>query len=90
MNTTIKFATLLIGTALITACAATPEDEVAAAAAKNDGMVCRYESGTGSRLKERVCTTKAERDDAAAIAAKQRQRQRSEAAPAQKTGNPSP
>lgn len=76
--------------AILASCAATPTDDVAAAAKKNDGMICRYESGTGSRLKERVCTTQAQREDAAAEAAKQRQRQRSAASPAQKTGEPSP
>ena len=90
MNTTIKIAALICCSGFLAGCSTTQTDDVAAAAEKNDGMVCRYESGTGSRLKERVCTTQAQREDAAAEAAKQRQRQRSEARPSQKTGEPAP
>lgn len=90
MKILISLTAVLASASLFAGCAATTEDEVAAAAEKNDGMVCRYEAGTGSRLKERVCTTTAQREDAAAEAAKQRQRQRSSAAPAQKSGSPAP
>jgi hypothetical protein len=68
MNTIRLLAVSCIAFALL-GCAQTPADENAngLSASNPDGIMCRREPDVGSRLGRQVCTTKAERDEAARI-----------------------
>jgi hypothetical protein len=56
---------LVLCTAMLTACATTPEEPLTAAGGANEeGLVCTKSIPTGSFLPERRCTTAAEREAA--------------------------
>lgn len=48
-------------------CAETPTDANGNAIANNEGVICVNQADMGSRLGKRVCTTRAEREEAARI-----------------------
>jgi hypothetical protein len=55
---------LVLCTAMLTACAATPEEPLTAGGANEEGLICTKSIPTGSFLPERRCTTAAEREAA--------------------------
>jgi hypothetical protein len=60
-----KMSALLLAAGVMASAQAAEQKSGAAAEQKPDDIVCTYEKKTGSHLKQRICTTRAERDEIA-------------------------
>jgi len=62
-----KLLVTSIISAAVLGCAETPTDANGNAVANDEGVICVNQADMGSRLGKRVCTTRAEREEAARI-----------------------